>query len=181
MLRQLAAQQAVVDPVAGNYIGYYVKPTVGDGTVAFFAAAGVGTSWEYLFRGDTTQGGPGREAFYVTGNGEVQLFDIMGGGSKRTIRNNGSVFSILNNVGSVETLTLSDLGALSVAASMNVGSTFAVNNVQVVRNRETGYVAMTGTGNIGTAYDVNTVTLAQLAGRVKALQDSLARHGLIGV
>lgn len=52
---------------------------------------------------------------------------------------------------------------------------------QVVGVRSTGWTAMTGTANSNTSYDTTTVTLAQLAGRVKALQDALNTHGLIGI
>lgn len=38
---------------------------------------------------------------------------------------------------------------------------------------ETGWTAMTGTGDKATAYATSTVTLAQLAGRVKQMQDAL--------
>ena len=40
--------------------------------------------------------------------------------------------------------------------------------------------AMTGSGDKATTYAVASVTLAQLAGRVKQLQDALSAHGLIG-
>jgi hypothetical protein len=39
---------------------------------------------------------------------------------------------------------------------------------------------MTGTTNKATSYDTATVTTAQLAGRVMALQAALTTHGLIG-
>jgi hypothetical protein len=53
---------------------------------------------------------------------------------------------------------------------------------QVVGPRRTGYTnAMTGTVNRATSYDTSTITLVQLAQRVKALQDDLTTHGLIGV
>ena len=43
----------------------------------------------------------------------------------------------------------------------------------------TGWVAMTGTADKGTTYAVGTVTLAQLAGRVKAIQDALMAAGVL--
>jgi hypothetical protein len=53
---------------------------------------------------------------------------------------------------------------------------------QVVSTRKTGYTnAMTGTANRATSYATGTITLAQLAERVKAIQDDLTTHGLIGV
>ncbi|CAA2140437.1 glycosyl hydrolase family 28-related protein [Hyphomicrobium sp. ghe19] len=60
------------------------------------------------------------------------------------------------------------------------GKIYRVNNVKVLGARETGWTAMTNTSNKATAYDTTTITLAQLASRVKALQDALVTHGLIG-
>lgn len=55
-----------------------------------------------------------------------------------------------------------------------------VGGAQVVGARDTGWAAMTGTGNKGTTYDTGTITLAQLAGRVKSIQAALTTHGLLG-
>lgn len=60
------------------------------------------------------------------------------------------------------------------------GNVLKVNNVQVVGARDTGWTAMTGTPDESTAYATSSVTLAQLAGRVMALQTALTTHGLIG-
>lgn len=60
------------------------------------------------------------------------------------------------------------------------GKVLRVNATQVVGARQTGWVAMTGTANTNTVYDTGTVTLAQLAGRVMAIQAALTTHGLIG-
>lgn len=75
----------------------------------------------------------------------------------------------------------------SVAARMTLtsfdfpsGGTYKIGGVQVVTSRSTGWVAMTGSSNSSTAYDTSSVTLAQLAGRVMALQAALTTHGLIG-
>lgn len=50
---------------------------------------------------------------------------------------------------------------------------------QVVGTRKTGWTAATGTAT-RTTYATSTVTLPQLAERVKALTDDLISHGLIG-
>ena len=71
-------------------------------------------------------------------------------------------------------LTLNTDGTVTTAGTYKVGGT------QVVQGRIAGYVAMTGTSNKNTAYDPSTITLVQLAQRVKALQDDLMTHGLIG-
>lgn len=61
------------------------------------------------------------------------------------------------------------------------GKGYAYNGTQVVGPRVTGYTAFSGTNtNRGTAYDTATITLVQLAERVRALQVDLTAHGLIG-
>lgn len=72
--------------------------------------------------------------------------------------------------------TLSANGHINLAS----GKVLKVNATQVVGARDTGWTAMTGTPNEGTSYDTASVTLAQLAGRVMALQAALTAHGLIG-
>lgn len=58
---------------------------------------------------------------------------------------------------------------------------YKVNGTQVVKSRVTGYTAFTGTNtNRATAYDTATITLVQLAERVRAFQVDLTAHGLIG-
>ena len=70
---------------------------------------------------------------------------------------------------------------LSVGGSVNVssGSVYRVNGTQVVQARITGWGAPTGTATRA-SFITSTVTLANLAERVKALIDDLITHGLIG-
>lgn len=63
---------------------------------------------------------------------------------------------------------------------LTAGKVFQVNGVQVVGARNTGWTAMTGTP-LKTTFDTATVTLAQLAGVVMALQAAALAHGSIGV
>lgn len=64
----------------------------------------------------------------------------------------------------------------------NTADGLKINNVFCVRERETGWTnQMTGTSNKATLYDTSTITLEQLSERVKALEDVLRYHGLIGV
>ncbi|MCP9295142.1 MAG: hypothetical protein NDM07_10730 [Planktothrix agardhii LY1] len=58
-------------------------------------------------------------------------------------------------------------------------SGFSVGNNQVVSSRKSGWTAPTGTAT-RTTFATSTVTLPQLAERVKALIDDLRTHGLIG-
>ncbi len=76
--------------------------------------------------------------------------------------------------------------SISNAGIINaVTGNYRVAGVDVVKTRKTGYTnLMTGTANRATAYDTSTITLVQLAERVKAIEDDLhatAGHGLIGV
>jgi hypothetical protein len=72
-------------------------------------------------------------------------------------------------------MTLSNAGVLNLTGALQRGGT------QVVSTRVTGYGAMTTTAaNRATVYDPATITLPQLAARVRALQDDLTTHGLIG-
>jgi hypothetical protein len=57
---------------------------------------------------------------------------------------------------------------------------YGISGTKVVGARDTGWTAMTGTTNKAATYDTASVTLAQLAGRVMALQAALTTHGLIG-
>lgn len=67
------------------------------------------------------------------------------------------------------------------SGNMNVvaGKVYKVNNVQVVAARRTGWEAATGT-TTRTTFATGSVTVSQLAERVKALLDDLTTHGLIG-
>jgi hypothetical protein len=62
---------------------------------------------------------------------------------------------------------------------VTVGKVYKVNAIQVVSARRTGWTPTTGAANRAT-FDPATVTLANLAGAVKALLDDLTTHGLIG-
>jgi len=73
-------------------------------------------------------------------------------------------------------------GIISALDHINLasGKVLQINGTQVVGAHDTGWAAMTGTTNKATVYDTATVTLAQLAGRVMALQAAATTHGLIG-
>lgn len=85
---------------------------------------------------------------------------------------NRTLFSFYNNT----TLVLSLVGT---AVNMGSGVVLQANGVQVVGARRTGWASPTGTA-ARTAFATSTVTLEQLAQRVKALIDDLGVHGLIG-
>jgi hypothetical protein len=74
-------------------------------------------------------------------------------------------------------LTVSSAGVVSTVGV--TAPTYTVASSQVVGARITGWDAATGTAT-RTAFDTSTVTLPELAERLKALIDDLRTHGLIG-
>jgi hypothetical protein len=77
-------------------------------------------------------------------------------------------------------LRFSDGSNTIIGRITDTGSFQTAGGVQVVGARNTGWAVMTGTANKAATYDTATVTTAQLAGRVMALQEALTLHGLIG-
>lgn len=81
---------------------------------------------------------------------------------------------LINNTTGTERLSVTgNIQLTDTANSFKVGS----NNV--IGSRKTGWAAPTGTAT-RTTFDTATVTVQQLAERVKALIDDLTSHGLIG-
>lgn len=77
-------------------------------------------------------------------------------------------------------LRMADASNAILARITTTGAFQGAGGVQVVGARDTGWSAMTGASDKATVYTVAGVTLAQLAGRVMALQAALTTHGLIG-
>lgn len=77
------------------------------------------------------------------------------------------------NGGTPSTYSFDRLGNFSAPASLQI------NGVQAITSRRTGWSAATGTATRST-FATTTVTVSQLAERVKALIDDLTTHGLIG-
>ena len=76
-----------------------------------------------------------------------------------------------------KTLTIDDTAA--GAATLNVVGAIQNGGTQVVGARQTGWGAPTGTAT-RTTFATDTVTLIELARRLKALIDDLTTHGLVG-
>lgn len=91
-------------------------------------------------------------------------------GTIRFINGGGIEFEVAGNLEA--TMTASGLDLAS-------GNVLLVNGTQVLTSRRTGWGAPTGTPTRST-FDTATVTLPQLAERVKALIDDLTTHGAIG-
>lgn len=94
-----------------------------------------------------------------------------------TLTSTASTNVTLPTTGTLATLA----GAETLTNKISITSdVYKVGSNQVVGARDTGWAVMTGTPNEAATYDTASVTLAQLAGRVMALQTALTTHGLIG-
>jgi hypothetical protein len=92
----------------------------------------------------------------------------------RTMLYSGGVLAY--QVGGITKHTVSDAG------STDQSGTLSIIGDQILTARRAGYTnAMAGTADRATAYDTATISLIQLAERVKAIEDDLLTHGLIGV
>lgn len=88
---------------------------------------------------------------------------------------------VSNNWGTYNPIPCFSVGDVGGTFLGSVKATsFSVGNNQVVSSRRTGWGVPTGTAT-RTTFETSTVTLSQLAERVKALIDDLTTHGLIGV
>lgn len=81
-------------------------------------------------------------------------------------------FNVYNG-GTPSTYSMDRLGNFSAPTSV------LINGVQAITSRRTGWTGATGTAT-RTTFATGSVTLSQLAERVKALIDDLTTHGLIG-
>lgn len=91
----------------------------------------------------------------------------------RTMFYSGGVLAY--QVAGITQTSTSDTGVTDQIGAMRILGT------QVITSRRTGYTnAMTGTADRANAYDTATISLIQLAQRVKAIEDDLLTHGLIG-
>lgn len=88
------------------------------------------------------------------------------------INRTGAVFDSISFGGGKATIDKG--GYINALSGIRVGGN------QVLGGRDTGWTAMTGGVDRNGALDTSTVTLAQLAARVSALQTALTIHGLIG-
>ena len=108
-------------------------------------------------------------------------------GALITTRNSGLTlrgFGAAGAQGNVNLASGTTIVARSKPTGFNVlsGFNYQLNDVQVVGARKTGWATASGTAT-RTAFDTATVTVAELAERVKALIDDLhgnGGHGLIG-
>lgn len=175
VLQQIQSQMGICDNVNNNYVGFFANANKGTNlNAAFQANSTSGASWANVFVGQVNS----VERISITGTGTIRLSD--GAGGRKTLRTSSNRFAVLNAAESAELFAIVDGGAVSANADISSGTSFTVGSNKVVGQRDTGWVAFTGTGNKNTSYDTSTITLQQLAQRVNSIQVALTTHGLLG-
>jgi hypothetical protein len=140
----------------------------------------------------------GGRSIYITGNVTGTHFQISGNAalglvlsgtySSLAMRVESGQYIGMENTNTIKTAygVSSNIWGFYSGANERVGFNMTaspgvrVAGVQIIGARDTGWAAMTGSTNKATVYDTSTVTLAQLAGRVMAMQAALTAHGIIG-
>jgi hypothetical protein len=117
------------------------------------------------------------------------LYNMKSTNAGGSLQNGFHIYSYNNNAVKSIPFTILDndnvgIGTTSPSQQLDVNgsakaTSFVVGTNQVVSARRTGWAAPTGTAT-RTTFATSTVTLSQLAERVKALIDDLTTHGLIG-
>lgn len=152
-----------------------------DGAIGAFSAAGLLTVDAALtVETDDTNAAPVR----VHSPGALAYYRIKASG---TTTFHGAEFGVTADDASIRTggservlIRHSDgITRCKLGVTVDTGAGYAVNDVQVLEARKTGWGAATGTAT-RTTFATGSVTTAQLAERVKALIDDLIAHGLIG-
>jgi hypothetical protein len=165
------------------------------GTAGLDAAIGVDTSSEVWFAAHNYANG---FRFY-TNNSTTPRLTINSSGLTLTDATTVALIAATATTANVFNTVATTINFAGAATALTIGATtgtmtlrnptinfsnasgvLQINGTQVVRARETGYTAFTGTTNKVTSYATGTVTLVQLAERVAAIQASLTTHGLIG-
>jgi hypothetical protein len=109
-----------------------------------------------------------------SGTSSTHGFMYMDGSNNLLIVNGSGSTVFVASDGSTTNASLDNSG------NFNTIGSYRVSGTKVLGARDIGWTAMTGTSDRGTAFDAATVTLTQLASRVKAIQVALTTHGLIG-
>jgi hypothetical protein len=117
------------------------------------------------------------------------LYNMKSTNAGGSLQNGFHIYSYNNNAYKSIPFTILDndnvgIGTTSPSQQLDVNgsakaTSFVVGTNQVVSARRTGWAAPTGTAT-RTTFATSTVTLPQLAERVKGLIDDLVAHGLIG-
>jgi hypothetical protein len=157
-------------------IGYSVTGT----TTADFSSSSAATGAAFDVKGSPTNG------LRVSGTCTVGLNTSLGTITSNAIRLASTQNIAMEATGVIKTswgVTANIWGFYSGATErFGINTTtgvLRVNGTQVVADRQTGWAAPTGTSD-RTTFATSTVTLSELAQRVKALIDDLTSHGLIG-
>jgi hypothetical protein len=156
----------------------YERAFIGwSGNDLYIAARKAGTgSARQIIIGDGS--GQGTSSIFFDAGSSGTIWFRWGGGDKWKIPSTGHLLASTDNTCDIGASGADRPRHLYLAGNVNAAS-LKVGGQQVVGARQGGWTGPTGTAD-RTAFDTATVTLAELAKRVKALIDDLTTHGLIG-
>jgi hypothetical protein len=114
------------------------------------------------------------DATAASEDGQIHVYTLVGGARTAILVMDRTAFF-------PSTTAVTQLGGVANEfANLYLSGGVRVANQQVIGARDTGWTAMTGVANKASAYATGSITLPQLAERVKAIQDMFAnQHGLI--
>jgi hypothetical protein len=147
--------------VAVSYLTVEARPT-GEGVRVQVDSSESNAGITYMTKGN------GGHTFRTNGFGPVALFLNHVASADRFVQiqgSNGASPSVGTNAGDLDLTPATGIARMS--------------GTQILTTRRTGWAAPTGTPT-RTTFATGSVTLPQLAERVKALVDDLTTHGLIG-
>lgn len=186
--RQMQTQVGVIDTVGGA-VGFHAVANTGTMDTAFQASVTSG-AWVNFFTG--INGGIKR--FEVSNGGGVTIRDSSGNSKYIDVLNN--TFRIVNHERNQELFLINNTGQVNAAGYVGSNVEMRVAGSKVVGQRITGFAQMTGTSlkttfasyinpTAATAYNQSQTqslmdNLALTSQRLRAIEDALFSHGLIG-
>jgi len=159
---------------AGTYGGSSIALTLGvnsKGLITSVSQGSVSVNWISISSKPSS----------LTGYGITDAFPLSGGTVTGATNFSSNTASTSPTTGALRISAggLGVFGSIYSGGIISASTSFNIGNTQVVGARRTGWAAATGIAT-RTTFATSTVTLPELAERLKALVDDLTTHGLIG-
>jgi hypothetical protein len=159
--KRIDVQSGVLDNRNNVYAGHVVSVSDGALGAAYFAQQSASSSWSSVLQ-FAAHGAVTFDIPVAGGVPSIALYDGVGG--KKTIHVAANAIAFVNAAGTAEILNVSDTGSLSEISSVNInaGGNYAINSVQLLSGRTSGYGTPTGASRIAN-FNAATATPSQTA------------------